>query len=77
MRARKALCSMWGLGVRDAGGAAPALVSATCMVPPADETEVLRCVPERRCVPHWGVYMTSGGSGRQMRRLDAVLCRAS
>lgn len=34
-----------------AAHAAPALVSAIRMVPPADETEALRCAPERHCVP--------------------------
>lgn len=59
-----------------AAEAAPALVSAIRMVPPADETEALRCVAERCCAP-FRRFMASGGSGPQVRRLDAALCRAS
>ena len=35
-----------------AADAAPMLVSAIRMVPPADETEALRCVPDTHCVPY-------------------------
>ena len=76
MRARYSLCSIYGLGIRDAVDVAPELVSAIRMVTPADETEALRCVPECCCVP-LGRRMASGVSGRQVRRLDDALCRAS